>query len=285
MSGIKLNMNSLEISPIEIEDLTLSNFNSNFSYSHGELKNAKMRFQVKVVLTCKDKTEFKFLGQSIDSLVQQQSIDLFNFDTDFVDIDAVMIPEGKMKITLPRLSIGKFKQDLLQTDEPSSKITANNMDIHQISMDETVMEGSSPALFGGFIPIKNPLGPQNMSISGVKMKDFTALQIKMPPFNLTNLHMQTIEIKEVVSDNFLTKGHINKTSPVYTIPDLISIWATIEITVSMKADKVVYNNLRGDITADKTSMKGMTMDFRLKDIQFKDLRIDKFDMPDIGVGL
>lgn len=284
MSGIHLNIDSMEISPVEIEEVSFSNFTSIFDYSGGTLKNTNVRFEVKVILNWQIKYDVKFLAHTIDSVDEGGSLDLFNFDTGFVDVDMTRMDPGKMKIVLPNLKMKQYRQDVLRTDS-SSKISTDKMELNKIEMDETVITNSSPALFGGTIPIKNPFGAQNMSISNTKMDDFSAIEIKIPQFYMTNLNMQGIEVENVVSDNFEVKAHSSMESSTYRLLNLVSLWSTINIAVTMKADKVEYSNLKGNIRADKTLMKGMTMDLKLKNIQIKDLKLDEFDIPDIGIGL
>lgn len=286
MSGISLNMDSLEISPVEIEEVVLSNFNSDFAYPEGALKDTRMRFEVKVALNWRIGLDVKFFDETIDSIKHEGSLNLFEFDTDFLPVDLARIDPGRMKISIPKLKMGKFKQDFLKTEEDKqSGIVATRMDIEEVRMDEAVMTTASPALFGGTIPIKNPFGPQNMSISNTQMKNFSAVEIKMPPFYLTNLQMQEIEVDKVVSDNFIIKSHTKRESAEHKLLDLVYLKSTIDITATVKADKVELSNLKGDIKADRTSMRGMTLDFKLKDIQIKDLKINEFDLPDIGIGL
>jgi hypothetical protein len=287
LSGIQVSVDSLEVTPVEIEELSFSNFVSNFDYSHGTIKNAKVRFEIKVVLNWSINYDVELFGETIETTSKEGSFDLFNCDTDFINVDLISVVPGKMKIDLPNLRMKRFKEDLLRTTsgDSSSKITIDKTELNKIAMDETVITNSSPALFGGTVPIKNPFGPQNMSISNTKMDDFSAIKIKLPPFYLTNLDMQGIEVAKVSSDNFEIKAHTKKESSASKILDLISLWSTINIMVTMKADKIEYSDLNGNIKSDKTMMKGMTMDLRLRNIQIKDLKFDEFDIPDIGIGL
>jgi hypothetical protein len=286
MAGIHLNLGSLEVSSVEIDEISFSNFCSDFDYLGGNLKNVTVRFECKAVLNWKINYNVKFLEKTIEAVDEGGSVDLFNFDTGFINADTSKVDPGKMRIILPKLNMKYFKQDLLRTDTSSSlKITSDKMELNDIAMDETVVTNSSPALFGGTIPIKNPFGPQNISISNTKMNDFSVFEIKIPPFDLTNLDMQGIEVQNVVSDNLEVKGHAVRESSTHHLLNLVSLWSTLNITVTMKADKVEYTNLKGNIRADKAIMKGMTMDLNLKNIQIKDLKINQFDIPDIGVGL
>lgn len=287
LSGIQLSIDSLEVSPVEIQELSFSNFVSDFSYSQGTIKNAKVRFEVKVLLNWDVKYNVELLGEIIETASKEGSLDLFNFDTGFVNVDLINVDPGKMKIDLSNLRMKNFKEDLLKTisENSSSKITVDKTEINKVEMDETVITNSSPALFGGTVPIKNPFGPQNMSISNTKMNDFSAIKIKIPPFYLTNLNMQGIEVAKVTSDNFEIRAHTKQESSVHKIFDLISLWSTLNIAVTVKADKIEYSDLNGNIKSDKTMMKGMTMDLKLKNIQIRDLRFDEFDIPDVGIGL
>ena len=91
LSGIQLTIDSLEVSPVEIQELSFSNFVSDFDYSHGTIKNAKVRFEVKVMLNWNVKYNLELLGEIIETASKDGSFDLFNFDTGFVNVDLINV--------------------------------------------------------------------------------------------------------------------------------------------------------------------------------------------------
>jgi hypothetical protein len=285
MSGMALNMDDLEISPIEIDQVSLSNFSSDFEYQKGSLKNTKMKFEVEVRLNWKISFRIKFLGETIFSVNKSDSLDLFKFNTGFVDVDTVEVSPGKMNIDIPKLAL-KFKAyDLRIAPAEKDKIVADSMKLSNIMMEETSVPTSSPALFGATIPLQNPFGPQKASIDNTTIDEFEATKIILPPFELHNLHMDNIVVEKVLSDDFSVKAHTTKNSDEFNLLGIVKLWATIDVKTTMQADEMEFNDLTGNIVSDKTSMSGMTMDFRLKDIQIKNIKLEGFDAKELDVGL
>ena len=68
--GLKIDMGSLEISPIEIDEIALSNFKSDFGYDSGILKNAKMKFEIDVDIHYSIGLRVRVFGKTVFSFVK-----------------------------------------------------------------------------------------------------------------------------------------------------------------------------------------------------------------------
>lgn len=288
MRGLDLSMESLEISPVEIDEVSLTGFHSDFSYLGGTLKGAKMKFEVKIDLNYSIGLTVKFLGHTIFKISESGDVNLLNFDSGFLSVDNVTVDPGKMNIDIPKLSL-KFTGDSLiisPSGNTGTPITIDSMELNKIKMDEAAIPGTLPALFGGgLIPVQNPLGAQNMNMSGTSIQDFSTVGITLPPFELTNLHMTNIKIEKVLSDNFSTRAHAKTKSDTLNLFGIVQLWVSLDVTTTLNVDEMELNNLNGNIKSDNTSMSGMKLMLKIKDIKIKNMEIDKFDAKEIGVGL
>ena len=285
--GLRIDMDSLEITPVEIEEISLTNFKSDFGYKSGFLKDAKMKFEIDIDLNYSIGIKVKFLGKTIFNLSESGSANIITFDSGFINVDDATIHSGRMKIDIPQLKL-KFKSDSLKVSPRKSdpRITADEMQIKNIKMEETVIPRDMPALFGGnVIPVQNPLEPQDVSICDITMDEFATLGIKLPPFELTNLKMSDIKISKVTSDDFTTKASVHKNSPQLNLFGIVRLWASIDVITTLQTDKVELFDLDGNITTDKTWMSGMNMMLKIKDIKIKNMEIENFDAKELGIGL
>ena len=285
--GLNLDMDSLEITPIEIEEISLSNFKSDFGYKSGILKDAKMRFEVDIDLHYSIRIKIRFMGKTIFSLSKVGMVDLITFDSGFINVNDATIHAGRMKIDIPQLKL-KFKSDSLKVSpgKYDPRITADEMQIKKIKMEETVIPRDMPALFGGnVIPVQNPLEPQDVSICDITMDEFATLGIRLPPFELTNLKMSDIKISKVTSDDFTTKANVCRTSPQLNLFGIVRLWVSIGIVTTLKTDKIELFDLDGNITTDKAWMSGMNMMLKIKDIKIKNMEVENFDAKELGIGL
>jgi len=285
--GLKINMGSLEISPIEIDEIALSNFKSDFGYDSGILKNAKMKFEIYMDIHYSIGLRVRVFGKTVFRISESGSTNLLSFDSGFIDVDDVTISPGRMKIDIPQLKL-KFKSDSLKISPSKSdpSIKADEMNMKKVNMAETVIPRDMPALFGGaVIPVQNPLEPQDVSVCDIKMDEFTTLGIKLPPFELTNLAMADMHIDKVISDEFTTTANVQRNSPVLNLFGIVRLWASMSVKTTMKTDKVELYDLDGNIKTDKTRMSGMDMMLKIKDITIKNMEIENFDAKELGIGL
>lgn len=289
LSGLKLSINSLEMSPIEIDKISLKQFESNFSYGGGELKNTKMKFGIRVDLYWEvDQWCISLFDLEVCTPGGSGVLGLLNWTSEWQNVGNVTVHPGNMLIQIPDLSL-KFKSDSLRVS-PETKdqpITVDKTDMTKIKMEETVVPGSLPALFGGgTIPIKNPLGTQDMSICNMEINDFSTIGIRLPPFNMTNLYMTDMKISKVESEGFETTGSVQKDSPKLSIlGGFIRLWIRATITTTIKTEKMTMNDLQGQVTADSASLSGMHMNLKMKDIRIKNVELEKYDADEIEVGL
>jgi hypothetical protein len=288
MQGLDLNMESLEISPIDIDEVSLTGFSSDFSYQNGTLKGAKMKFEVKLDLNYSIGLTVKAWGVTIFSISESGDVNLLDFDSGFLAVDNVKVDPGRMNIDIPKLSL-KFKGDNLvipPRDNMGQSITIDHMELNKIKMNDLVIPGTLPALFGGgMIPVQNPLGAQNMNMSDTFIQDFSTVGITLPPFELTNLQITDMKIEKVLSDNFSTRAHAKTNSDTLNLFGIVKLWVSLDVTTTLTVDEMELSNLDGKIKSDSTSMSGMKLMLKIKDIKIKNMEIDKFDAKEIGVGL
>jgi hypothetical protein len=285
--GLKIDMGSLEISPIEIDEIALSNFKSDFGYDSGILKNAKMKFEIDMDIHYSIGLRVRVFGKTVFRISESGSTNLLSFDSGFIDVDDVTISPGRMKIDIPQLKL-KFKSDSLKIspDKSDPPIKADEMNMKKVDMAETVIPRDMPAIFGGaVIPVQNPLEPQDISICDIKMDEFTTLGIKLPPFELTNLAMADMHIDKVISDEFTTTANVQRNSPILNLFGIVRLWASVSVKTTMQTDKIELYDLDGNIKTDKTRMSGMDMMLKIKDITIKNMEIENFDAKELGIGL
>jgi len=287
MCGFKVNMDSLEISPVEIDKISLKQFNSNFSYTGGVLKNTQLKIRIEV---------------RIHWAVGQWCIDLWfdevctpggsgnykilDYTSPFFNLGDVNIHPGNMKINIPELSL-KFQSNSLKVSPQKTdpKITAEKMLMNKIKMEETVVPGPLPPLFGSAtIPIQNPLEPLDISICNTKINDFT-IGVKLPPFQLTDLKMTNMDISKVESGGFEATGSVNKNSGVITVLGFIDLWVSTTVTTTLKTEKMEIRNLDGRINTDSVSMSGMKMNLTVKDIQIKNIELENYDTKEVEIAV
>ncbi len=285
--GLTIGMGSLEISPMEIDDISLTNFKSDFGYSSGILKNAKMKFEIDVDINWHIGFKIRAFGRTVFRISRSGSNTILSFNSGFINVDNIAISPGRMKIDIPQLKL-KFKSDSLKISPGASDppITADEMNMKKVEIEETVIPTGMNALFGGgIIPIQNPLEPQDASMCDIKMDEFTTLGIKLPPFELTNLVMSNMKIDKVISDDFTTTATVRKNSPSLNLLGMVSLWISIRVKTTMKTEKIEFYNLDGNIITDKTQMSGMNMMLKIKDITIKNMEIENFDTDELGIGL
>jgi len=285
--GLKISMGSLEITPVEIDEISLSNFKSDFTYGSGILKNAKMKFEIDIHMHYSIGLRIKVFGKTVFKISESGSVNLLSFNSGFIDVNDATISPGKMKINIPQLNL-KFKSDSLKISPGKSDppIVADEMNMKKVEMAETVIPRDMPALFGGsVIPVQNPLEPQDVSVCDISMNEFTTLGIRLPPFELTNLVMTDMHIDTVISDEFATTASVQRNSPQLNLFKIVKLWASVNVKTTMKTDKVELHDLNGKIMTDKTQMSGMNMALKIKDIKINNMEIDNFDAKELGIGL
>lgn len=286
--GLTIGMGSLEISPIEIDEVALTNFKSNFGYASGILRNTKMRFEITVIVHWSFRLKIKAFGVTVFDWDISGSFTILSYNSGFINLGNVSISPGNMNIAIPQLKL-KFKSDPLKVSPSSTDppITATEMNMKKVEIEETVIPTGMNALFGGgVIPIQNPLEPQDASLCDINMDEFTTLGIKLPPFELKNLVMSDMHINNVVSDDFSTTGSVQRNSNLVGFAgNIVHLWVSVDVKTTMKTDNVEFYNLDGKITADKTQMSGMNMNLKIKDITIKNMEIENFDAEELGIGL
>ena len=231
--------------------------------------------------------QFQFLNETIGTSDDKGSFNLFDFDTNFIDADVIKVDPGKQKIIIPELKLEKLKQTDLKTNtkDTTSKINADKILMDDIVMDGTTTTSSAPALFGATIPVNNPFGAQDMSINNTKISHFSIPQIRIPSIIGSNMMIEGINVDKVTSDGFTIKGHFTSESQEYNLLDMVSLWASINIHVTVRVDGIEHTNLDGKISSDNLQLNNITMDLNVKNMQINDLKIIGFDVPNIGIGL
>jgi hypothetical protein len=97
--------------------------------------------------------------------------------------------------------------------------------------------------------------------------------------------MTDMKIDKVLSDNFSTRAHTKTKSDTLNLFGIVQLWVSLDVATTLNVGEMELNNLNGNIKSDNTSMSGMKLMLKIKDIKIKNMEIDKFDAKEIGIGL
>lgn len=283
-SGRNLTVDSFTMSPIEVDNITLQGFRSNLHYNNSRLVNASIRFLAEIDLNW-------YYGFCIDYIIDEECVGdsgstrLVDYTSPWLQFGNLGLNPGNLNIGMPFLSFklqGNSIKISPSTTEP--KISSQDLDVNQIKVDEIVLPGSLPAIFGGGgIPITNPLEPQDISVANTSIKELESANVRLPPFSLENLQITNMNLNNLEAGGFQAGGYVESTAGIDA--GYFGVGISVKVTTELRADKLLIDNASGTMSANQADFSNMNLSISLKDIQIQNLKFSQYRSDEVELGI
>lgn len=277
-----ISIQNLVVGPIEINKVTLTNFNGNFKYQSGKMKNLRLRMKIypyadwwiKVSVDLGD-----FFGE-ITIVDEKGHVDLGSIDTGWSNLGDMDISAGDMNLLVKEASFGPFK--LTPSAIEGTKIRA--VDVNSIQMVNTKVPTGLPSMFGADIEMPNMMKPVNASVQETKMATFSSTGIALPGMSFSNIQALNVKMDEAQSGKLYAK---TKSNPInlggVDLLGFAGVTIGVVIETEMSADSLNFNDLSGNVTTDNAFTSGFTMNMDMRGIIMCYLKLMGYSIPTIAI--
>lgn len=275
-----LSIEDLQVGPISIGKISLSNFTGKFQYKSATMKNLQMRFHITPYIDWRIGIYISMPWPFDDIYIGDSGH--YNFDaidTNWIHLNDVPISSGNLDLSIKDTSFGPFT---IGTTAIKGEVNVESINVDDIKMAQTKVPTGLPSLMGADIEVPNPVGATNISVLETDMAKFSSRGIIVPNLTFSSIQALNVNIAEAQSGQInVTTKEFNYTAGTANLLGIASITLGFKIWTEMSAANILFDGLSGDVATDSASSSGFTMNVDMNGLVLCRLKLNGFSVPSI----
>jgi hypothetical protein len=297
-SGGPITIDRIEVSQASIPNVSLKDFSGSFTYASAKAKNVDIEMTITISST--------FSGEVItpDWLPNVNVSGGIDFDpfTQINSLGDIDMSGGSFTMKAKDLSFGPFsmKPDPIGN---GSKTTVAEMKVDQIDMHCTEIPLQNPLgiTLGDSFPVQNPMGPMDIEVEKILMKELDSNKVTVPPATMRNIVAQKIKIPTMSTGPM----EVDSNTPVTVVMtkslydggahpsgDATNQKITSTVTLNVKGMKLKikggleFKDVAGSVTVSSAASSApFDINLVFKGLKILDLQMKGLSMPELEVEL
>ena len=274
-----ISIEEVVVGPIEIENISFTNFSGDFRYQSGVMKNSKIRLKISPYIEWRVRVCIGF-GRWETCYGGSGTTYLGTIKTDWSSLGDVNIASGKMKLDIKKASFGPLRMSPSPIKGNGGNLGVHSIDVDNIEMIQTEVPTGMPPMLGLEAEVPNMVGPIDATVQETRMEKFKSKGFFSPGMGFRNIKALNVKIDQARSGQLDVNTSLTRTTKWVNLA-YVGFRLRVTIETWMKADNLIFKTLTGDVMTDLAKVSGFTMNLDIKGITLCNLKLGDYSIPTI----